>query len=164
MTHMMAQYSPVSIISLTTCQKICFNPALLVSFLYRCHGSSCLHPVLTCISLLLFPLCHPWSSHLGCALPAFVEGWRLFRWKCTSSTDAAAVLISWGKYSRLQVRWLMCDSPSKRVYIFYLKSILKAGSWLKQGGEREETSFFRVCLFSMITSHASKRSPIFGTT
>lgn len=144
----MAQYSPVSIISLTTCQKICFNPPLFVSFLYRCHASSCLHPVLTCISLLLFLL---WSSHLSCALPAFVEGWRLFCWKRTSSTDAGAVLISWGKYSRLRVRRLMYDSLSKQVYIFYLKSILKKASWLKQGEERRETSFFRLCLFSMIT-------------
>lgn len=42
MTHMMAQYSLVSVISLTTCQKICFKLALLVSFLQQL-SSPCLN-------------------------------------------------------------------------------------------------------------------------
>lgn len=63
--------------------------------------------------------------------------------------NAAAVLISWVKYSRLRVSWLICGSLSKQVYIFFGKHLE-----LTQAKRRGETTFFRVCLFSMKTSHS----------
>lgn len=67
--------------------------------------------------------------------------------------DAAAVLISWVKYSRLRVLWLICGPLSKQVCIFFGKHPEKRG--LLKAKSRGETIFFRACFFGMKISHSS---------
>lgn len=147
MTHMMAQYSPVSIISLTTCQKICFNPPLLVSFLYRCHASSCLHPVLTCISLLLFPLC------LSGLLISAVLYLLLLRGGGFSAENAPlqlTPLLYWSLGGNIADcgfgGWCVILCQSKYTYSIWKASWKQRADWSKE--ESEGKLLFLGCAFS----------------
>lgn len=69
------------------------------------------------------------------------------------SSTPLLVLISWVKYSRLWVSWLMCGSLSKQVYIFFGKPPERRQ--LTEAKRKGETTFLRICRFSMKTSHSS---------
>lgn len=160
MTHMMDQYSPVSGIPLTTRQKICFKlcsaprVAAWVSF-----------PAYTAMPAAAFTLSehasHCCSFGLGLLIsdPLYLLLLRGGGFSAENAAlqrtflDAPAVLISWVKYSRLRVSWLICGSLWKQVYIFFGKHPERRE--LTEAKRRGEITFFRLFLLSMKTSHSS---------